>query len=445
MIKRFLLKTALLLIIFNLPLIGVTDAMLADTEISSANAMTTASLDFSLVFTGDFSPDTLIPGNSSTRSVLLAKIGSLDFQYNLSASQTGGDSDLCNALQIEARLAGVTQYTGSLLSLNLLTPVVISGSLDDWEFFVSLNNYDSSLQSKTCDFDLVFNGEQVGGGGFTDQESLGSNINSGTWGATDFPDVVLNEILPNTKDDYADKPEGEWVELYNKSDSPVSVTGWHLADSIGTPIPITGDRTDTGGTDISGHGFLVVYMNSAILNNGGDTVNLYDGAVDPANLIDSHIYGFTPKGKSIARIPDGWGDWYDPIPTPGGPNRLEPENEVEAELAGEVNEGVEMEEQAEGTELGNEPEEVAEEEAVEESGGEEDVADAEVIADEEEVEVEEDLGEEIKEELPPEPEEIPEEEVVEQPPATEPPTEIQSEEESPEQTPLPEEENNSDE
>jgi hypothetical protein len=29
------------------------------------------------------------------------------------------------------------------------------------------------------------------------------------------------------------------------------------------------------------------------------------------------------EGKSFARIPDGTGNWVDPIPTPGGPNRLE--------------------------------------------------------------------------------------------------------------------------
>ena len=109
---------------------------------------------------------------------------------------------------------------------------------------------------------------------------------------------------------------------YNKSDSPVSVAGWNLTDVIGTVIPVTADRTDTGGTDIASHGFLVVYMNSAILNNTGDTVNLYNGEVNPTNLIDSHTFGATTKDKSIARIPDGWGDWYDPIPTPGGPNKL---------------------------------------------------------------------------------------------------------------------------
>jgi len=136
-------------------------------------------------------------------------------------------------------------------------------------------------------------------------------------------DIVLNEILPDPiGDDNAEKPNGEWVELYNKSDSTISVAGWHLTDTTDVHlVPITGDKTNTGGTDITGHGFLVVYIGptSIDLNNSGDTISLYDNT---DSLIDSHTYPATPEGKSIARIPDGGDIWYDPIPTPGKPNKM---------------------------------------------------------------------------------------------------------------------------
>jgi hypothetical protein len=138
--------------------------------------------------------------------------------------------------------------------------------------------------------------------------------------------VVLNEILPDPlgADDVA-KPNGEWIELYNKSGSIVSIAGWHLTDADDNSVLITGAITNTGGTDISGHGFLVIYTgtSSLTLDDDGDTVNLYSGLVDPGNLIDFHIYGSTPEGKSIVRYPDGDDTWYDPIPTPGEPNTLE--------------------------------------------------------------------------------------------------------------------------
>ncbi len=137
--------------------------------------------------------------------------------------------------------------------------------------------------------------------------------------------VVLNEVLPDPLgSDSASKPNGEWVELYNNSSSPVDVSGWNITDADANSVLITGDKTNTGGTVVNPHGWLVVYFGTgSILNNNGDAVNLYSGVVLPANLVDSHIYGDTPEGKSIARIPDGSATWYDPIPTPGGPNQLE--------------------------------------------------------------------------------------------------------------------------
>lgn len=134
--------------------------------------------------------------------------------------------------------------------------------------------------------------------------------------------IVLNEILPNPLGiDTAAKPDGEWIELYNKSASNVSVAGWHLTDEDGNSMLITGDKTNSSGTDIPGHGFLVVYTgNTALtLDDSGDTVNLYNGII----LLDTYTYPSSPEGKSIARIPDGNITWYDPIPTPGEPNQLE--------------------------------------------------------------------------------------------------------------------------
>ncbi|HTK03464.1 MAG TPA: lamin tail domain-containing protein [Alphaproteobacteria bacterium] len=140
--------------------------------------------------------------------------------------------------------------------------------------------------------------------------------------------VVLNEILPDPiGSDNAAMPNGEWVELYNNSGSSVDVNNWHLTDSGGHSVVINNTRTNTGNTIITSHGFLVIYTGTStmIMNNGGDTVSLYSGAVAPGNLIDWHTYGATPEGKSIARIPDGSPTWWDPIPTPGEANMLEEE------------------------------------------------------------------------------------------------------------------------
>lgn len=136
--------------------------------------------------------------------------------------------------------------------------------------------------------------------------------------------VVLNEFLPNPEgDESGPKPNGEWVELYNNGSESINVSGWHLYDALDHDLPITSSNTDTGGTTIASHGWLVVYRDGDgdfSLNNDGDTVKLYDGNIPSANLLDSYSYSSTTEGKTYARVPDGTGGWVDPVPTPGEKN-----------------------------------------------------------------------------------------------------------------------------
>jgi len=206
-------------------------------------------------------------------------------------------------------------------------------------------------------------------------------------------EIIINEFLPNPAgNDDADKLGGEWVELYNRSDSAVDVDGWYLYDAFDThALPINSGRTNTGNTQVPNHGFLVVYRDgdsdfSLDEDAGGDTVRLYNGSISTGTLVDSHIYtGPVAENKSIARYPDGTDTWYDPIPTPGGPNQLEPE-ETDNQEEDSQDEAQLVEEPAQEN-----PEVVSEDEAVSE-------------------EIEEVDGDEIEEEVIEEP--VEEEEVV---------------------------------
>lgn len=196
---------------------------------------------------------------------------------------------------------------------------------------------------------------------FSDVETGQIAVSVGVWGETPVPAVLLNEFLPRPHDDSGFKPDGEWVELYNLSDTEtIDLAGYYIKDNLDPTsgpshkIYIENCRTNTGGTIIGPNGFLVVYAKGDTggcnshgfeLNNAGDTVRLFN---DNDELIDSYSYdgseycsltptpdepnendssgscsGVVPKNKSFARVPDGTGPWYDPIPTPGGPNILE--------------------------------------------------------------------------------------------------------------------------
>ncbi|MCK4745150.1 DUF4215 domain-containing protein [Candidatus Parcubacteria bacterium] len=170
------------------------------------------------------------------------------------------------------------------------------------------------------------------------------------------PGVVLNEFLPNPiDDDAAAMPDGEWVELYNLSAIySVDLSGYYLTDDEGNRIDVESCRTNTGGVMIRPNDFLVVYRkgegdsctsHNFSLNNDNDTINFFDYNDNP---LDSYAYdgsdydsltptpddpnyddsagsgsSLVPENKSYARIPDGTGEWVDPIPTPAAPNMLE--------------------------------------------------------------------------------------------------------------------------
>ncbi len=128
--------------------------------------------------------------------------------------------------------------------------------------------------------------------------------------------VVINQFLadpdgsPSQGNDSDDLPLGEWVELFNRSQTEtIDLSGWYLEDESGHIINLTADRTLGGTTLLDPQTSLRFYLNKAILNNGGDTLYLYDLN---GNLIDKVHYSVAQTGKSWLRQPDGYGSWMDP-------------------------------------------------------------------------------------------------------------------------------------
>lgn len=124
--------------------------------------------------------------------------------------------------------------------------------------------------------------------------------------------IYINEISPST--------DPEWIELYNDSGSSVDLTGYLLEDGNSS----SSDDISLSGT-ISAYGFLVFTHSEGWLNNGGDTVKLYNNA-SPSAVIDQYTYGNMGSSESVARMPNGSSNWQvtsnvtqnssNPIPTP---------------------------------------------------------------------------------------------------------------------------------
>ncbi len=144
--------------------------------------------------------------------------------------------------------------------------------------------------------------------------------NPGTPGAanefTFHDEIVINEIMYHafpiltTWDDqfqvvtpFSDSPE-EWIELYNRSDREVDLTGWRFDDGVGFSF--------TAGTKIPAGGYLVVandvatlrakYPGAAIvgsfsgtLNNRDDRVRLLDDLGNVADEVHYYDSGHWPS------------------------------------------------------------------------------------------------------------------------------------------------------
>ncbi|MFA5776603.1 MAG: lamin tail domain-containing protein [Patescibacteria group bacterium] len=306
--KIRIFKIITLLFLFCVTRIGFTSAYFLDQEVSSGNTFVTSSLDFSLRDVSDtplsspfFNISGMVPGNSETKLVRVKKDGDLDFQYSAKFKKVSGSDVLCDALELEAKLDGATVYNSNLSGFDLDPATIISAGADDWEFTIKLDSADSSLREKTCDFDFIFEGRQIGGG-LSDEEKIGSIIATGSWALSGS--VVINEIMwmGSTVHEL-----DEWVELRNTTGSPINITGWKLYGAGPGPNEIV-----LGGT-IEAHGYFLLshyasgnansaIKDSIIADQVDNSVHLTGSPGEQLTLKDTldSIIDQTPTGSWVA-------------------------------------------------------------------------------------------------------------------------------------------------
>ncbi|MCA8959555.1 MAG: lamin tail domain-containing protein, partial [Planctomycetes bacterium] len=141
--------------------------------------------------------------------------------------------------------------------------------------------------------------------------------------------VVINEILADPDaalgdangDGTSSTTQDEFVEIYNSSGAALDVSGWELHDAVavrhvfpaGTTIPADcGVVVFAGGTPTGTFGDALVQVastGSLGLNNGGDTVSIFDAGL---TLVTEVIYGAEGgNNQSITRSPDVTGTFVE--------------------------------------------------------------------------------------------------------------------------------------
>ncbi len=136
----------------------------------------------------------------------------------------------------------------------------------------------------------------------------------------DYSQIIITEILPDPfGDDDAEKPLGEWVELYNRGAAAIDVAGFIIRDDQNSSEIYVSDTQVVGGTLLPRGGFLVVYRNRdsdfSLDNIGFEQVRLFSPL---GELLDRVTYAGSTEGMSWSLVD---GIWYLLEPTPGRLNQ----------------------------------------------------------------------------------------------------------------------------
>ena len=147
------------------------------------------------------------------------------------------------------------------------------------------------------------------------------------------PSVVINELMADNDNTLAD-PQGDyddWLELYNLTDTAVSLTGMYLSDKEDEPTKWAFPEN----TEIPANGYLIVWLDedgedapdglhaNFKLSKGGEIVMFVDTEAQGNQVLDSITFGDQEMDVAFGRWPNGTGDFQVVQATPGAENSIE--------------------------------------------------------------------------------------------------------------------------
>ncbi|MEK7079581.1 MAG: hypothetical protein AAB929_05920 [Patescibacteria group bacterium] len=131
-----------------------------------------------------FNTSGIRPFGFDVKAVRLKKEGKLDFKYHLKAMKTGGDDGACQNLSLQVLLKGQEKYKGPLLQLSFDSNLK-DHEKDDLVLFIGLDENNSAITNKLCEFDFVINtyrnSPDESPVGFFAKKHLTNSISLGAW------------------------------------------------------------------------------------------------------------------------------------------------------------------------------------------------------------------------------------------------------------------------
>jgi hypothetical protein len=145
---------------------------------------------------------------------------------------------------------------------------------------------------------------------------------------TSASDVVINEVMATNTKTVTD-PKGEfddWIELYNKSNAAVNLSGWYISDDAtkrkkwqiltGTSIPANGYLIIWADEDSSQNTATSLHANFKLSASGEDILL----SQKDSSIADQMVFGAQKADISYARRPNGTGNFVTQTPTFGTNN-----------------------------------------------------------------------------------------------------------------------------
>jgi hypothetical protein len=137
--------------------------------------------------------------------------------------------------------------------------------------------------------------------------------------------IVINEFMASNDVTQVDQ-DGEfddWIEIFNKSNASIDISGYSLSDDINELDLFT----FPSGTTIAANGYVTVWADKDLtqvgnhadfkLSASGESIYLSNALT---NLIDSVNYGSQTTDVSYGRLPNGTGSFVTMVPTFGAEN-----------------------------------------------------------------------------------------------------------------------------
>ena len=123
-------------------------------------------------------------------------------------------------------------------------------------------------------------------------------------------EILINEVMPKNEKVVMGH-ENDWIELYNRDETEISLDNYYLTDDPGVPYALS-----LAGSVIPVDGYAVIVLDDSApfrLSADGETVFLTYGGV----VISELTFGVAPNGESFDT------NGVCPYPTPGYPNTQE--------------------------------------------------------------------------------------------------------------------------